>query len=346
MSDDQAKGRPRRVIGVGASAGGVEPLLHLVRALPPDLPAAVCIVLHVSPSVPSLLPEILRRAATLPVDAAADGERLLPARIYVAPPDRHLLVRPTHLELSAGPKENGVRPAVDALLRSMARAFGADSIAVILSGALGDGSIGAAVVHGAGGTVVVQDPEEALVSSMPKTTMTAAPADFVRPVAELGDLLVALVREPSTRGENPSMRAPRRPPSDGRAVRPDGPPTGFTCPECSGALWEQAEGGQTRYRCRVGHAYSEGALLAGQAASVEAAMWAALEVLEERAELLRRVAKRSAAQPKSAERFEQAARDALERAELIRRAIVSGPSKGENGLAPLTDALTAGGAAE
>lgn len=320
--------RPLRVIGIGASAGGVDALTRLVADLPADLPHAILVVLHLPSGGRSLLARILDRASTLPVTTAQDGDALAPGHIFVAPPDRHLLLRDGVLELSRGPKENAARPAVDPLLRSIARVAGRRGVAVILSGALGDGSSGALALARAGGTVIVQDPEDALVASMPQRALEAVAehVHLVAPIRELGRLL----------GDLPDVGLPMREDvgmgSAGDAVeasrqRPEGPATGFTCPECSGALWELREGDLVRYRCRVGHAYSEDAMLTEQGHSVEAALWAALEVLEERAELLQRIAGRSAAtHPRTRRRLEEGASDALARAELIRRAL-SGGSK-------------------
>ena len=143
---------PARVIGIAASAGGVEPLRRLVADLPADLDAAVCVVLHIPPTGRSLLAPILARHSALTTVVAEHGVRLRAGTIYVAPADQHLLVRADAVELSRGPKENGVRPAADPMFRSLARAWGSRAVAVVLSGALDDGAAGAAAVAEAGGT--------------------------------------------------------------------------------------------------------------------------------------------------------------------------------------------------
>jgi two-component system, chemotaxis family, protein-glutamate methylesterase/glutaminase len=264
----------------------------------------------------SLLAPILARHTELAIDVAADGEPLLAGRAYVAPPDRHLIVTDGRLGLERGPKENGVRPAVDPMLRSLAAAYGERAIAVVLSGALGDGSAGALAVRRAGGTVLVQDPEEATVASMPASALRAiGEADEVLSATEIG---VAL--------ERLTGRAPMR---EDTAVssggfpdeRPVGPPTAFSCPECRGPLWELRDGDALAYRCRVGHTFSEDSLVVEQGSAVEAAMWAALEALEERAEFLRGLAERYGGRPHLRARYDGAATDALERAELIRTAL-------------------------
>jgi two-component system chemotaxis response regulator CheB len=312
--------RPSRVIAIGASAGGVDALQRVVAALPADFPAAICVVLHIPATGKSLLADILDRAGPLPAVVAEQGAALEAGRIYVAPADHHLLVRGDRLELGLGPKENGVRPAVDPLFRSIA-AWGECAIAVVLSGALDDGASGVVSVVQAGGAVVVQDPEDALVPSMPENALAAAGEALVAPADELADLLSRMTSEPAPEeavmatGDDPFE-------VDLNRSRPPGPASGFTCPECSGALWELREGELVRYRCRVGHTYSEEAFIEHQGTAVEAALWAALEVLEERGELLERIAERMEGRhSRSADRFRQGARDALERAQLLRRAL-------------------------
>jgi two-component system, chemotaxis family, protein-glutamate methylesterase/glutaminase len=319
---DPAGGRRAdRVIAIGASAGGVDALQRIVAALPAELPAAICVVLHIPATGKSLLAPILERAGALPAQVAEHGMTLTAGRIYVAPADLHLLVRGDRLELDPGPKENGVRPAVDVLFRSVAASWGSQAVAVVLSGALDDGASGVVNVTETGGTVVVQEPGDALVPSMPESALAAAGDALVAPAAELAPLLVRLVSQAAA--EEVVMTRDLDPfDLDLTRGRPEGPPSGFTCPECSGGLWELREGELIRYQCRVGHTYSEEAFVDHQASAVEAALWAALEVLEERAELLQGMADRMAGRTaRSARRFQTAARDAHARAELIRRAL-------------------------
>lgn len=183
-----------RVVGIGASAGGVDALVQVVRELPASLPVALCVVLHVPSAGTSLLAPILARETRLAVGVAQDGERLRAGRVYVAPNDRHLVVADGAVVLDDGPKENGVRPAVDPLLRSLAASYGAEAVAVILSGALADGSAGALAVCSAGGHVIVQDPAEATVRSMPESALSAVgrAGDVLR-AAAIGPALVALL---------------------------------------------------------------------------------------------------------------------------------------------------------
>ena len=183
-----------RVIAVGASAGGVQALSELASRLPPDLPAAVLVVLHLSPHGHSVLPAILSRAGTLPALHAQDGEGLKPGRIYVAPPDHHLLVEDGRLQLSRSAAEHGHRPAIDATFRSAALAYGPRCVGVVLTGNLDDGAAGLAAIKKSGGITVVQDPKDALYPSMPERAIAAVAVDHVLPVADIASLLADLAR--------------------------------------------------------------------------------------------------------------------------------------------------------
>jgi two-component system, chemotaxis family, protein-glutamate methylesterase/glutaminase len=163
-----AASTPFRVVGIGASAGGIEALLQVLAALPPEFPHPVCVVVHVPATGGDLLAQILDRRCPIAVRTASDDEPLLPGTVYVAPSDRHLVVRGHAAALTGAPQENGVRPAADALLRSVAETCGAAGIGVVLSGALADGAKGAGMIADAGGRVLVQDPMDARVTSMPR----------------------------------------------------------------------------------------------------------------------------------------------------------------------------------
>jgi two-component system chemotaxis response regulator CheB len=208
------------MIGIGASAGGVEALRAVVAELPAGLDAAVCVVLHVPASGKSLLAPILDRVTPLKTAVAVDGEPVVAGHVYVAPADSHLLVKRGRISLSRGPKENGARPAVDPTLRSLAHAYGPRTVAVILSGALGDGSAGAAAVAGAGGLVVVQDPADAVVSSMPESALRAVGGSaMVLPAHEIGATLADLSDERRAMREDGTVTAK---PVDAIEVEPAG----------------------------------------------------------------------------------------------------------------------------
>jgi two-component system chemotaxis response regulator CheB len=314
------------IVVVGASAGGVEALADLAASLPGDLPAAVFVVLHLPATGTSALPEILSRHGPLPAGHVRDGEPIQPGRIYVAPPDHHVLLRTGHVHLSRGPRENGHRPAIDPLFRSAAREYATRVVGVVLSGALDDGTGGLLAIKSRGGIAVVQDPADALYPGMPGNALQHAEVDHVLPAAAMGELLARLIAD--------SAEAPADPAPTGMRVEVEmegfsleafeghhpGRPSGFSCPDCHGVLWAIRDGGLERYRCRVGHAWSPESLLTQQSEALEAALWIALRSLEERAALARRLAEpaRRRGHRITASRFEEQATEAQQAAQLVR----------------------------
>jgi len=189
-------GQSRDIVVVGASAGGVEALQEFVRGLPSDLPATICVVLHVPRTGPRALAAILDRAGPLRVSQAEDGTALIPGHVYVAPPDNHLLMADGHVKLSRDPAINGHRPSIDALFRSAADAYGPRVIAVVLSGSGDDGAAGVLAAVQAGAVAIVKDPDQAAHASMPRRARDEAPAALVRRVEEIGPLVGQLVAAP------------------------------------------------------------------------------------------------------------------------------------------------------
>jgi two-component system chemotaxis response regulator CheB len=331
---EPAEDRPRdqAVVIAGASAGGVEALVELVRSLPADFPYAVLVVLHVAPTGTSVLPSILARACRLAVTSPADGERLRPGHVYVAPPDTHLVVEDAHLRLSQAPRENGHRPAIDPTMRTAAAAYAGDTIGIVLSGSRDDGTAGLMAIKANGGTAIVQDPEEALYPAMPLSAMAHVEADAVLPIAGMAAWILEHRPPPERTRKDVTMSA-KTPGDDPRlaAVEDSGDPprsavgegTRYTCPDCGGVLFERHEGDLERFQCSVGHVFSIESLSSAQAEALENALWAAVRSLEDRAALLRRLATRARGHghERSAGTFERQASDALDRAATIREAI-------------------------
>jgi two-component system, chemotaxis family, protein-glutamate methylesterase/glutaminase len=320
----------RDIVVVGASAGGVEALTNLVGSLPADLPASVFVVLHVPATGSSALPDILARHGPLPASHAKDGEPIERRRIYVAPPDHHLLLREGHVHLARGPRENGHRPAVDPLFRSAAREHATGVVGIVLSGALDDGTAGLLAIRSRGGVAVVQQPEEALYPGMPLNAIEHVDVDHVLPAAAIGEALTGLTAEPAMQ---PSAPAPNHMKLEVEveglsmeAIESGNPgrPSGFSCPDCNGVLWEIQDGGLVRFRCRVGHAWSPESLLTQQSEALEAALWIALRSLEERAALAERLAEpaRRRGHTITATRFQEQAQEAQQAARLVRRLLL------------------------
>jgi two-component system, chemotaxis family, protein-glutamate methylesterase/glutaminase len=188
--------RTRDIVVIGTSAGGVEALQILVRTLPPKLPAAVFVTIHFPEHGTSVLPRILSRAGSIPAMHAEDRDPIVHGRIYIAPPDHHLLLTPRGVRVVRGPKEKGNRPAIDPMFRSAAVAFGPRVIGVVLTGNLDDGTAGLKSIKRRGGLAVVQDPEEALFAPMPSSAIENVAVDRVVRLTDFGRTIQELMREP------------------------------------------------------------------------------------------------------------------------------------------------------
>ena len=313
--------RSQSVIVAGASAGGVEALIALVRSLPKDFPHAILIVLHVSPTGTSVLPAILNRACHLPVSSPQDGEELCSGHVYVAPPDLHLIIGDGRLHLSQAPRENGHRPAIDPTMRSAAEAYGGGTIGIVLSGSRDDGTAGLLAIKASGGKAIVQDPAEALYDAMPRNAMAHVELDAVLPIAGMADWIMRHAGNNGAEGGHAPVEAEET--SNPSPATPAGEGTRFTCPDCGGVLFERHEGALARFECSVGHVFSIESLSSAQAEALENALWAAVRSLEDRAALLRRLGAwaGSGGQERSAASFGRQADEAIERARTIREAI-------------------------
>jgi len=301
----------RDILAIGASAGGVEALQTLVSSLPPDLPAALFVVLHLFPTSESFLPRILSRSGPLPAVHPQDGERIEMGKIYVAPPDHHLLVERDHIHLGKGPKEQHQRPCINVTFRSAAQAYEERVAGAVLTGQLDDGTAGLWEIKRRGGVAIVQHPEEAAFPSMPLSALRDVVVDHTLPLARIGPLLTRLGTT-----DGPSKKI-----SDGGNNEMHRTVTDLTCPDCRGSLSEAEDGGLTEFRCRVGHVFSPRSLLAEQSASQERLLYSALVALEEGAVLLDRLAYKLG--PESREKLKEQAQEHSEQASVVRRVLDS-----------------------
>ena len=312
------------VVAVGGSAGGVEALVDLMANLPGDLAACVLVTLHIPPDARSRLPQILSRAGRLPAEAARDDVPLEPGRVVVAPPDRHLLVVDGRVRLSAGPHINRHRPAIDAMLGSVARWAGPRVVAVILSGSLDDGAVGATLLRRRGGCVLVQDPRDATFPSMPRAALRAVPDAVVAPSRALGDALVTVLAQAQAQAQAGTGATYDEP----RNAMPDIDDPGFlradetrltrlACPDCGGGLAEVDLGAISYFRCHVGHRYSPQALEAAQRDSAERKLWAAAAALEEHAAVARHLVGRLSSDEVATGRYREAADESAETARML-----------------------------
>jgi two-component system chemotaxis response regulator CheB len=332
-SDRELRVATRDIIVIGASAGGVEGISRIVSRLPDDLPASVFVTVHFPQKGISVLPRILSRAGPLPALHAEDGEQIRRGRIYIAPPDRHLLIYRGAIRLIRGPSENGNRPAIDPMFRSAAVAYGPRVIGVVLTGNLDDGTAGLLAIKRRSGLAIVQDPDDAMFPSMPASAIANVDVDDVARLDDIPALITRRVREAVPGGaesapESDDTRENAYSAFDMATIeKPDehpGTPSGFGCPDCGGALWEIRDGDLVRFRCRVGHGWTSDGLIDRQDGTLEAALWSALRALEESVALSDQMAARfdRRGQPSLAQRYRDAAAVGSERAEVIREVLL------------------------
>jgi two-component system chemotaxis response regulator CheB len=338
--DSEPRSLPRDIVVIGASAGGIEALTTIVANLPHDLPAALFVVVHITADATSTLPRILSRAGPLPAMAAEDRKPITHGHIYVASPDRHLLLTPDEMRVVSGPRENRHRPAIDPLFRSAALSFGRRVVGIVLSGALNDGTSGLLAIKRAGGIAMVQDPATAVFAGMPKSALTYVSVDWSLPLPELADKLVELVTgavqdlEGSVTMDemDDEQKSELRVEAEIAGLNPQavtqaphyGKISSYTCPDCHGPLWEIQDGPLLRFRCRVGHAFTAESMFEGQADNVEEALWMALNILEESEQLYTRLAsnERERQHRWTSEQFEQKLHTIKQRSAVIRRLLV------------------------
>jgi two-component system chemotaxis response regulator CheB len=318
-----------RVIAIGGSAGAIGAVRALCDTLPKDIPAAVCIVIHVGARGNNLIADVFGERCAIPVETAVDGRRLEHGRAYVAAADHHLIVMDDTIRLGRGPRENLARPAIDPLMRSVGVSHGSRAIGVVLTGMLNDGAAGLADLKRCGGVTVVQSPIEAAARDMPLAALAASDIDYQTPISELGELLKMLATAPRP----PSLPPPNDirleveialgRPTGTEEMNPLGNPVALSCPDCGGLLSQMRTAPPLRFRCQVGHGYTGEALAAEQESSVDEALRVALRIVEERATLTQKMAKeaRRDGLRHSAVSFERTAAQSREHVETLRDAL-------------------------
>jgi two-component system chemotaxis response regulator CheB len=290
------------VVVIGASAGGMPPLEALLRGLPGDLPAALFVVMHRSPEADDeVMVWSLQRNTSLKCVVPRHGEPIRRGVVYVAPADKHILLKQDQIMITGGPRENYYRPSIDTVFRSAAVAFGSRVIGIILSGMLQDGTAGMEAIKRCGGICLVQKPEDAQFPSMPRSVLTNLDVDYSVAISEMSIVLRDLVQRPAdeTREKPDDLLleagiAERYINNDkltisamnieqtAKELDQVGNRTPLSCPDCGGALWRMKEGSQERYRCHLGHAFNADSMLLRNRESLEETLWVALRTLEER----------------------------------------------------------------
>jgi two-component system chemotaxis response regulator CheB len=286
------------IVVIGASAGGQEAVCKLIAAMPKELNAAIFIVLHVSRNgLTNFLTTRLQKCTSLQCSPAAEGQVIQKGHIYIAPVDHHLILKAGTMHLRRGPAENRWRPSIDVLFRSAAVYYGQHVIGIILTGLLDDGTSGMQAIKKCGGTCIVQDPGEASYPDMPQSVLDNTMVDYVLPVTGMADAIEETIATKTITG----LQAPAAITAEVQLIEKTitaiedvsklGSHTVYTCPDCGGGLWETTDGEHTRYRCHIGHAYSESDLLKKQFESLNATLWVALRMMEERKNLLNKISR-------------------------------------------------------
>ena len=291
---------PKFVIVVGASAGGMNALSEFVGQLKPGMDAAVFIVMHLSQtSISNFLMLRLQPHTQLLCEVATEGASIQKGHIYIASPNLHLLVKKDRIILGRGPEENRWRPSIDVLFRSAAAAYSTRVIGVVLTGLLDDGTTGMLAIKRSGGTCIVQDPNEAEYPDMPLSVLNNMEVNYCINLADMGEVIWGITQ--TTPEEKPvpedviiESQIAERVVVDYDNVKQLGEKSIYACPDCGGGLWTINKGGDgqgkdDRYRCHIGHSYSEKDLVIKQGEIFESTLWVALRIMEERRNLLKKI---------------------------------------------------------
>jgi two-component system chemotaxis response regulator CheB len=316
------------IVTIGGSLGSSEVIKRVLRELPADFPAAVLVATHMPRSSSGYLAEALASHSALPVGQAVDGQPIERGCVYVAAPDRHLLVTGGAILLGTGPRENMARPAIDALFRSAALSFGPRVIGLVLSGLLNDGASGLHAIKARGGTTLVQHPLDAKAGDMPTAALEVVEADHVGRIDQLAGLLRAVAGTKAGPAIPPtpdlelevSIAVGHRLGSD--QLRKLAEPVALSCPHCQGVLSEVRGGKPLRFRCQIGHAFTAKSVIASGDSGVGEALRLAMRMMEERVELVSRMARdaREAGRSAVAELYEARATEYTGYAATLRRA--------------------------
>ena len=288
---------PKYIVVIGASAGGLNALGEMVQSLQKGLDVAYCIVLHLSrKGIGDFIVHRLKQVTSLPCSLAVNGAAIKKDNIYIARPNQHLLVKDNKFLLGAGPEENRFRPSIDVLFRSAAVAYSSHTIGIILSGLLDDGTSGMWAIKRSGGTCIVQDPNEAEYPDMPLSVIENMEADHVATLESIGTLIAEIIKTKKGR----KKAVPKDVIAESKIAeltaagiddvkKLDVVQSLFACPDCGGGLWEAKNDIIKRYRCHIGHAYTEKDLILKQAEAAGTTLWVALRMMEERKHLLKKM---------------------------------------------------------
>lgn len=287
---------PKFIVVIGASAGGLNALKELTGGLQKGLDVAYCIVLHLSrKGIGDFVVHTLKSATSMPCSLASDGGNIHKDHIYVARPNQHLLIKDAKFLLGPGPEENRFRPSIDVLFRSAAVAYSSHAIGIILSGMLDDGTSGMWAIKRSGGSCLVQDPNEAEYPDMPMSVINNMEVDHVLKLEDFGGVIAQVLKLKKGKKKpvpkeviNESVIAEKTAVSIAD-IEKIAKTSVFACPDCGGNLWEVKGDIVKRYRCHIGHAYTERDLVVKQAEVAGNTLWVALRMMEERKHMLKKM---------------------------------------------------------
>ena len=287
----------KRVFVLGASAGGRKILTTVLEAIPRTIEAAFLIVVHGSSEIASIYPKVLSQKIALKVEEAQNELKINSGTVYIAKPNHHLFVEKGEIFLSNGPRENRFRPSIDVLFRSAAVAYGNTCVGILLTGRLNDGTAGLEAIKKCGGLALIQNPATAEYSDMPSNAAQTVEIDYVVNVEDLGNVIQKIMDEKLPENKKLPASVVRENTiatkiSSEIALEDNlGHQVPISCSSCGGPLWKIEDSKVNRYRCHVGHAFTEEALLESQNDALEEALWVAMRTLEEKKMLLVRVKK-------------------------------------------------------
>jgi two-component system chemotaxis response regulator CheB len=292
--------KPRNIIVIGASAGGLPAIQQVAAGLSGQMDIAVLVVLHVSrKSNGDNIARVFQRHTSLNCRMAKDGEPIERGCLYVARPDHHLMIKDDLIQVTQGPHENRYRPSVDMLFRSAAVYFGHKVIGVILTGLLEDGTSGMSAIKRCGGICIVQDPKDAEHDDMPLSVLNQVAVDHQARLADMAVLLEEILhqqlppKKPVPAELKIEVEITEKRMSSIDQLKKIGEQSNFVCPDCGGGLWALKNDPTHRYRCHTGHCYSENKLYELQGDNIEESIYVSLRMLEERRNLLQLMASHS-----------------------------------------------------
>ncbi|WP_143543956.1 chemotaxis protein CheB [Rhodopirellula sp. MGV] len=286
--------RTHDIYCIAASMGGIEAISSLLADVPSDFPGAIFITQHTSASPRrNYLADIFGRHSNLPCHLAVDGMRFEKGNVYVAVPDRHLLIERATIRTTIGPKENYSRPAADPMFRSAAVHHGGAAVGIVLTGMLDDGAAGLEAIKQCGGKAIAQHPETAVAPDMPSNAIRYCDVDGILPLDGIATAMSVLAQTPAGETVTPSqqllmeLQFAMTVESNISAENRIGKLSPYMCPDCNGQMWRVQDSSIPRYRCHVGHAHTLLSMIEYHGDAAERMGWSMLRTLREKERLLR-----------------------------------------------------------